>query len=323
LPFLEKRNNDRIADALLFGGDEYTETTSSRHRANGVELPPPLAQQQRHLCGNTDCAGGWTMPWRSRRRPIFEGRWGCSGRCVLSMVRRALHREAADGVTAATPHRHRLPLGLLMLSQRWITKSQLQQALEAQRKHGTGRIGEWLISECGVDAEQITRGLSMQWSCPVLSAEGFRPEAMALVMPRMFVEQFGLLPLKTAASRIIYLAFEDCLDASAALAIEQMTGLKAESGVLNEAHLRMARRKLLQCEAVETKLESSPDVDALSGRITAILEHKQPVASRLVRLHQFYWLRLWLENGARGRLGTLPFSGEDMLDYVFTAGLQS
>lgn len=209
-----------------------------------------------------------------------------------------------------------------MLSQGWITQAQLRRALDAQRRAGTGRIGEWLMAECGVEAEQITRGLSMQWSCPVLSVEGFCAEAMALVMPQLFVEEFGLLPLKTAGGRILYLAFEDCLDASASLAIEQMTGLKVESGVLNEAHLRMARSKLLQCDAVVMKLEASPDVDALSGRITGILEHKQPIAARLVRLHQYYWLRLWLENGARGKLGALPASREDMVDYVFTAGIQ-
>ena len=45
-----------------------------------------------------------------------------------------------------------------MLAQGWITHPQLQKALEAQRENGTGRIGDWLISECGLEAEQITRG---------------------------------------------------------------------------------------------------------------------------------------------------------------------
>ncbi len=135
---------------------------------------------------------------------------------------------------AVAPHRHRVPLGLLMLAQGWITPPQLRHALEAQRQNGTGRIGEWLIAECGLETEQITRGLSMQWNCPVLSADGFSPEAMALVMPGIFVEQFGMLPLRIAGGRILYLAFEDGLDASAALAVEQMTGLKCESGILNE-----------------------------------------------------------------------------------------
>lgn len=209
-----------------------------------------------------------------------------------------------------------------MLAQGWITHSQLRQALEAQRQKGRGRIGEWLVSECGLAPEQISRGLGMQWSCPVLGMEGFSPEAMALVMPGIFVEQFGLLPLRAAAGRILYLAFEDCLDASVSLAVEQMTGIKVECGILNEVQLRAARTRLLECDAVETKIEAALDADTLAGRITAILEQKQPVASRLVRLHQYYWLRLWLENGTTGKSGKLPVSREDMSDFVFTVGRQ-
>jgi Type II secretion system (T2SS), protein E, N-terminal domain len=323
MPFLDRRNNSRTSDPLLWEGDRYSPEGLVEHGLDGTGLPATLAQAQRRLCGNVDCASGWTMPWRSRRRPIFEEQWGCSGRCVLAMVRDALRREVRDGMAATeVPHRHRVPLGLLMLGQGWITHPQLRQALEAQRQNGTGRIGEWLIAECGLEAEQITRGLSMQWNCPVLSVDGFSPDAMALVMPGILVEKLGLLPLRIAGGRILYVAFEDRLDASASLALEQMTGLKVESGVLNEVQLRAARSRLLECEPVQTKFEVSSDLDTLAGRITAILEQKQPIASRLVRLHQFYWLRLWLESGSIGKLGKLPASGEDMCDYVFTIGSQ-
>jgi hypothetical protein len=239
------------------------------------------------------------------------------------MVRSALRREAGDGSVSgsAAPHRHRVPLGLLMLAQGWITQRQLRQALEAQRQAGSGRIGEWLVSECGLEPEQITRGLGMQWNCPALSAEGFSPGTMALVMPGVFVEEFGMLPLRIAAGRILYLAFADGLDASAALAVEQMAGLKCESGILHESQFAPLRSRLLECESVKAGLESSPDTDSLAGRITAIIEQKQPVASRLVRMHRYYWLRLWLEKGTVGSLGNLPLSGEDMRDYIFTVGL--
>lgn len=325
MPFLDRRNNSRTTDASLFGDDRYSAAVLEEQQLDGIGLPAMLVQAQRRICGSPDCAGGWTMPWRSRRRPIFEGQWGCSGRCVLTMVREALRREMRDGITstASSLHHHRVPLGLLMLSQGWITHPQLRRALEAQRQNGTGRIGEWLIVECGLEAEQITRGLSLQWSCPVLSVEGFSPEAMALVMPEIFVEQFGLMPLRIAGSRILYLAFEDHLDASASLAIERMTGLKVESGILNQVQFRAARSRLLECDRVEAKRETVSDADTLAGRITAVLEQKQPVASRLTRLHQYYWLRLWLENGAVGTLGKFPASREDMVDYVFTVGSRS
>src|SRR5260370_19305172 len=219
---------------------------------------------------------------------MLEGQWGCRGRCVLAMVRTGVRRELGDGgPLSPAPHRHRVPLGLLMLAEGWITHPQLQKALAAQRESGTGRIGQWLMSECGVEAEEIVRGLSMQWGCPVLTTEGFSPETMALVMPKVFVEKFGLLPLRVAGSRILYLGFADRLDASAAFATERMTELKVESGVVDGASFEAARSRLLACDGVETKLEAAADEDAMAGRSTAVLAQKQPRASRLVRLHPY------------------------------------
>jgi hypothetical protein len=37
-------------------------------------------------------------------------------------------------------------------------------------------------------------------------------------------------------------------------------------------------------------------------------------------MHRYFWLRLWLESGAKGIKGALPTDREDMFDYVFTVG---
>jgi hypothetical protein len=334
MPFLEKRLVRQQSDATgvlganntnLWKGDEYTPSSNTTKQVlnfDGLGLPASMADAQKRLCGNEECAGGWTAPWRNRRRPIFEGQWGCSGRCVLAIVRATIQREIGGGTVAASaaPHRHRVPLGLIILAQGWITHPQLRQALDAQRENGSGRIGDWLISECGLEREQITRALSMQWNCPVLSTKGFSPEAMALVMPRLFVEEFKLLPLRVAGAHILYLGSEDRLDASVVFAMEQMTGLKVESGLVDEAQFQSAKSRQLSCDAVPVKLEAMTDRDMMAAQITAILEQKQPIASRLVRVHHYYWLRLWLEKGATGRRSGLPMSGEDVCDHVFNFG---
>src|SRR5260370_40482273 len=99
--------------------------------------------------------------------------------------------------------------------------------------------------------------MCMQWGCPMLTTEGFSPEAMALVVPKVFVEKIGLLPLRVAGSRILYLGFADQLNASAAFAMEQMTELKVESGVVDGASFEAARSRLLACDGVEIELEAA------------------------------------------------------------------
>jgi hypothetical protein len=118
----------------------------------------------------------------------------------------------------------------------------------------------------------------------------------------------------------LYVGFEDRLDASTALALEQMTDLKVESGLVQTEEYAAARRSLLECDGVPASSEMVAETDALAARITAVLEQKQPVASKLVRLHHYYWLRMWLETGARSGSGTLPRDREDVLDYVYTVG---
>lgn len=327
MPFLEKRAINTEGDtrgshglgterAIQWTRDEYIPG-----HARDTVRPLPQRVPHKQPCGNIECSGRWTMPWKNRRRPIFEGSWGCSTRCLQAVIGRALRREGGDLRSIAVeeaPHQHRVPLGLVLLGQGWITQAQLRTALEAQRLAGTGRIGEWLVQESGVPAAMITRGLAVQWGCPVLPIEGFIPSTMALSLPAVFVRELGLVPIRIAASRIFYLAFGERLDASAAFAVGQMSGLRVESGLLDDAQFGSVRGRLLQSSFVEVKEESFKDIEGLAERITSLLDACQPLGSRLVRVHQRYWLRTWLESGSYSGVGTLPSTGEDVVDTLFT-----
>ena len=272
-------------------------------------------------CGNPECGGGWLRSWKRLRRPVFEGKWGCGAKCVNALVEAALRRERGDGWADTSPHRHRVPLGLVLLAQGWITHPQLQQALDSQRRTGSGRIGRWLIEDFGIAEECVTRALSVQWSRPVLSLEGFAPSAMALAMPRVLVERLRALPLRVAAERILYVGFEDEIDASTAAALERMSGLRVESGLVDATQLRAARERMLDCPFIECKEETVADAEALGAAMVSTLRELQPRASRLVRVREFYWLRMWLERGAmRTEDGGLPAGLEDVVDRVWTLG---
>jgi hypothetical protein len=259
--------------------------------------------------------------WKDRRRPMFEGSWGCSARCVKAIVEAVVRREQGEAQAGESDgrHSHRVPLGLVLLAQGWITHPQLQHALAVQKREGTGRIGRWLMAECGLKEERVTRALSVQWGCPVLPMDGFDPAAMALAAPKFLIERLGIMPVRTAAGRILYLAFADRPDASAALAMGRMSGLTVESGLVDEAELKEARRRLFECKFVEAVVEDAADIEDLSTAIAATLSKLQPMASRLVRVHEFFWLRMWLERGAMGvGDGGIPATPEDVADRIYS-----
>lgn len=265
--------------------------TSSRMRPGLLET-----------CANPACSTGWLHLWRSRVAPIFEGGWNCSAACTRARIEAALRREMNGRGAPTDSHRHRIPLGLVMLEQGWIDAGQLRRALDAQKTAGTGRLGEWLMRQQGVSETLVTRALGLQWSCPVLPVEAHDSEALTAVMPRLFVDAFGALPLRVAAGTILYLGFEDRLDPVLVLAVERMTGLRVESGLVQGSHFRAAQARMFEAAFPPVQLIEAASEPALAHVLTQSIERTKPVEARLVRVHDCLWLRIW----HRPQTGRLP-----------------
>lgn len=253
------------------------------------------------VCGNRNCSAGWLRLGRSRCTPVFEGEWCCSPECTRAQVDAALRREMGSRMAAPEVHRHRIPLGLAMLHQRWITAEDLRRSLAAQRQAGAGRLGHWLRRQ-GVSEQLIARALGLQWSCPVLTVGTQLPEPSTTLLPRLFVDAFGALPMRVAAEKILYLGFEDRLDPGLALAIETMTGLRVESGIVAESEFRRAHARALEASYPAVELVEAASEAALAGVLAKAIERARPVESRLVRVHDCVWLRMTV----RSRTGPVP-----------------
>jgi hypothetical protein len=262
-------------------------------------------------CANPSCSSGWLKLFRPRTAPVFESDWCCSGACVRAMVDAALLREKDARTSGSETHRHRIPLGLAMLEQGWITGPQLRGALEAQKAAQGGRLGYWLMRSQGVSEQLVTRALGIQWSCPVLSAEFHDVEGLAALVPRLFVDAFGALPLRTAAGRILYLGFEDRLDPALALGVERMTGLRVECGLVAGSTFRSAHTSMLRAAFPAVELMEASSEASLAQVLARTLERTRPVESRLVRVHDCFWLRMWL----RPQTGALP-AASDVRDVI-------
>jgi len=253
------------------------------------------------ICANPRCRSGWLQLWRNPV-PVFEGGWCCSAPCTLTRVQAALAREMDGRGSAIEAHRHRIPLGLAMLEQGWITEENLRGALLAQRSAGSGRLGWWLKRQHLASESLVTRALGLQWGCPVLSLEACKPDGLTALVPRFFVDAFGALPLRVAAGKILYLGFEDRLDPALALAVERITGLRVESGLVEESQFRPAHTRTLAAGFPPAELIEAAAEPALAVALAAAVERTDAVEARLVRVHDCIWLRLWL----RPQNGPLP-----------------
>lgn len=236
---------------------------------------------------------------------------------MASRVAVALFREVDARGSEVESHRHRIPLGLAMLELGWITQSQLRSALAAQKSAGAGRLGEWLVRQGGASEEQVTRAVGLQWGCPVLHTEINHPQSMTALIPRLFVDAFRALPLRVAAGRILYLGFEDRLDAALALALERMTGLRVECGVVEGSCFRPAHARLLEAGFPRIELIEAFTQPALAAALARAIERARPLESRLVRVHDCLWLRMWL----RRQKGPLP-DLDAVLDVIGSAAVR-
>jgi hypothetical protein len=266
-------------------------------------------------CANAGCGSGWLHLLRSRSSPVFEGGWNCSTACTTARIQAAVRRELEGRGSALDNHRHRIPLGLVMLEQGWINNGQLRGALEAQRAAGSGRLGQWLVRQQGVSEQLVTRALGLQWSCPVLPLEHHDAEALTVLLPRLFVDAFGALPLRVAAGKLIYMGYEDRLDPVLALAVARMTGLRVENGLVQGSLFRQAHSRMLSASFPAVELVEAVSEPAIVRALAKAVERARPVESRLVRVHDCLWLRLW----RRPQTSALP-AADQIQDLICSIG---
>ncbi len=299
-------------------------------------LFPPLADLPlTHPGGAADiiaaarpCACGSRMPLgvrlhlRSRTRPVFEGRWCCGPACLQARiavaVRREVRREPVQRV-----HRHRIPLGLLLLAAGAVSQEDLKHALEIQQ--GTGeRMGQILTRECGVSEQSVSEGLATQWGCPVWSVGGSLA-GMAAVAPRIVLQQCGMLPLRVfrehrtnpqgfARENRLAVAFANAIDPQVVFALRWMHDLTIDAGVAPQKQWAEAQERMLQAEGVPVEEIECADVPEMEQAIVRNLRRLQPVESRWARVHDLFWLRIWLEPAAL--LGGAR-QVEDVMDFVY------
>jgi hypothetical protein len=153
----------------------------------------------------------------------------CGPSCFESAARQQFARLRAT-VVPSSPVRHRIPLGLVMISRGQLTNQQLRSALTLQREKGYRRLGEWLENLGFATEQQVTAALAQQWACPVLTPKASCDSTCSRLLPYHLLVTSRILPVQFVAStRTFHLAFGDGIDYCALYAIEQMLDCRTQA----------------------------------------------------------------------------------------------
>jgi hypothetical protein len=233
------------------------------------------------------------------------GRRYCFPACFERELQHRLERMPAPW-QPRTHGAHRIPLGLLMLSRGDLDGQKLKAAIEAQRRSGTGRIGEWIEKLGFAREQQVTAALAAQWSCPVLWK--FPEHIAESAVPFPLLRRFCMAPAYYAQStRIAYIAFAGPIEYQALLAIEQVLECRAEacmtsSNVLN-ARLARLEQESRPCDHI---FENTQEPEAITRIVTSYAAKLQATDLRLSACGEHIWCRLEAEKNSTNLLFGRP-----------------
>jgi len=140
----------------------------------------------------------------------------------------------------------RVRLGELLVEAQIITREQLAEILELQKRDGR-RLGTLLIERGFVSETQVTQILSQQLSVPWVSLYhiDFSRQLLNLV-PRETAERYGLVPIFVRRVRglgeTLYVAMDDPSDESAQKEVAQYSGLAVRAMIAPPSDIRSAIR---------------------------------------------------------------------------------
>lgn len=233
--------------------------------------------------------------WQRLRRQqiVLEGLRCCLNSCFDGALRNRLSQACRVPASAAV--RHRIPIGLVLISRQQLTSAQLRTALHAQSAARRGRIGEWLQELGYASEEQVTAALARQWSCPLLRGETLgMSNRRAPRIPLVLMRWLAMAPVDFVEStRTLHLAFAEGLDYGVLYALEQMLECRTEPCLVKPSVLGRYFGQLAEAHGEgEVLFERMNDIAEFSRIVRSYVMRLAASEIRLTRCGSHVWVRL-------------------------------
>lgn len=274
---------------------------SSSDSGSVDNIPRPLSpaawlQCWRLRCASQDCgqrARLWPSFLGKTRGVTFDGRWYCTGECLLGPLITQT-RGLLAGSGRERSRRHRVPLGLLLVHRGSISPRQLREALRAQSDSSGQKLGCLLRRMGVVAAEELTAALAHQWGCPVFPLD---PQTPILgcqdLLPLDLLESVRAVPVYVSpGGRSLHLAFGERLDHTTLYAIERMLHCRAIACVADESAVASLLEQLHRgpSESVSS-FDTMREPREIAWTIRSFAGEYQASQITLARASAYIWVR--------------------------------
>jgi hypothetical protein len=229
----------------------------------------------------------------------LHGQWYCGPECFEHAAQSVLFR-LLPGTEDVPKRRHRIPIGLLLLSRGTINDDQLKQALLLQRRNGGDKIGKILQEIRAASEQDITEGLAAQWGCPTYPLGKAREFLRcASLLPLTLMEAGRMLPVHYLhLQETLYMAFVDGVDRTMLYAIEQMLHVRTVPCIVSESDLSGALESLRALASPPTAVFESSSEHREMARITRSYAWQLGAEEVwAVRSGRFIWIRMQTPQG--------------------------
>jgi len=255
------------------------------------------AFRRRWKCMGPSCGDRRLRSLLPARIQLQQG-WCCSPECFQEAFQTLAVEHLRTASVPVPPHRHRVPLGLLLLSRGLINQAQLRQALELQSSYGTGRVGDWLVRNGALSEEDVAAGVALQWSRPIFRL----PESSGWHqcrgwVPLTILETLRMLPLHFALSRRrLYMGFTQSIDFHACAALAMIFECKLEACIVTDSTLDNIFEQLRGLSSYDhvqdIAFDHIDEAAEISGIVRQYAQYTQARQIRLAPVGPFLWVRI-------------------------------
>lgn len=153
----------------------------------------------KYQCYRKDCArirSDFSLFLNRRRPPNYEGNTFCSDSCLRVHCETELNEKWRRLQHENSRSFPRPKLGTILMQTAFVTREQLEKAVQLQSERKEGRIGEWLLRLGFVEEHQITAALAKQFGLPLINLKNSAAKTDAVRMiPGKVAKCSGLVPV--------------------------------------------------------------------------------------------------------------------------------